>query len=298
MDKHQLQGHAAVLLANTIFGLGVPVTAVLLSKWVTPLGYMLTRCMGAALIFWIISLFLPKEKVKGRDLAVIISGGLLGVVVSQTLTAWALVYTTPVYFSLIATLTPVATMALSALLLHEGINSKGMAGLLLGIAGAVLMVVVNGQSGTGKNDLLGIFLALLSLLTWVIYLIITRKVSGHYSSVTQMKWVFLASSVVLLPFTLPEFGQQRLYSSAWQWSGVAEMAFIVVFATVAGYFALPFAMRYLSATTVSIYTNLQPVVASVVAICIGQDALTWDKPVSGLLVLMSAWIVTQNVVKR
>ena len=76
------------------------------------------------------------------------------------------------------------------------------------------------------------------------------------------------------------------------------MAFIVVFATVAGYFALPFAMRYLSATTVSIYTNLQPVVASVVAINIGQDALTWDKPVSGLLVLMSAWIVTQNVVKR
>lgn len=298
MDKHILQGHAAVFLANTIFGLGVPVTALLLAQWVTPMGYMLTRCVGAAIIFWIISLFTPKEKVAGRDLVVIIVGGLLGFVISQTLTAWALVYTTPVYYSLIATLTPVATMALSAMVLHEEINGRGMAGLLLGIAGAILLVVKNATSGTGKNDLFGIVLTLLSLLTWVIYLIVTRKVSTRYSAVTQMKWVFLASSVAVLPFAFPELGQQKLYSSACEWTGIAEMVFIVVFATVAGYFAIPFAMRYLSATTVSIYTNLQPVVASVIAICIGQDTLTWDKPVSGILVLLSAWIVTQNVVKR
>ena len=141
MDKHILQGHAAVFLANTIFGLGVPVTALLLAQWVTPMGYMLTRCVGAAIIFWIISLFTPKEKVAGRDLVVIIVGGLLGFVISQTLTAWALVYTTPVYYSLIATLTPVATMALSAMVLHEDINGRGMAGLLLGIAGAILLVL-------------------------------------------------------------------------------------------------------------------------------------------------------------
>ena len=42
----------------------------------------------------------------------------------------------------------------------------------------------------------------------------------------------------------------------------------------------------------SVYTNLQPVVASVVAFAIGQDVLTWDKPVAGVLVLLSAYIVT------
>ena len=70
------------------------------------------------------------------------------------------------------------------------------------------------------------------------------------------------------------------------------MAFIVLMATVLGYFLIPFAMRWLSATTVSIYTNLQPMVASFVAIIIGQDRLTWDKPVAALLVLLSAYIVT------
>ena len=253
---------------------------------------MFMRCLGAAAIFWAISLFLPKETVQHKDLLIIMLGGLLGFVISQTLTAWALVYTTPVYFSLIATLTPVATMLMAALFLKERMNGTKIFGVLIGIVGALLMVLMSWKSGSGKNDLLGITLTILSLMTWVVYLLITRNVSQKYTAVTQMKWIFLISTLAVLPFAAPEFDQQRLWSSQWAWSGVMEMTFIVVFATVIGYFAIPYAMRYLQATTVSIYTNLQPVVASFVAIYIGQDILTWDKPVAGILVLLSAYIIT------
>ena len=286
MQNHRLQAHTAVLLANIIFGLGVPVTKLLLDQWVSPMAYMATRCLGAAAIFWLISLFLPCEKVAPRDLTVIILGGLLGIVVSQTLTAWALTFTTPVYFSLIATLTPVATMLCAALFIGEKISVRGIAGVALGVAGAMLMVFVGWQGGSGKNDILGIVLTLLSMLTWAVYLIITRKVSARYTAVTQMKWVFLASAIMVLPFSLTDLQSAPLYSAATQWSGLAEMAFIVVF-------AIPFAMRYLKATTVSVYTNLQPIVASLVAIALSQDVLTWDKPVALVLVLLSAWLVTK-----
>lgn len=296
-NKNKIQAHSAVILANVIFGLGVPVTKLLLDEWVSPMGYMFTRCLGAAVIFWLISLFMPKEHVERKDLLIIMLGGLLGFVVSQTLTAWALVYTTPVYFSLIATLTPVATMLMAAVFLKETLNGKKTIGVLIGIAGALLMVFMGWQSGSGTNDVLGIFLTILSLLTWVIYLLITRNVSQKYSAVTQMKWIFLISTLAVLPFAAPEWGQQKLFSAAWAWTGVAEMAFIVLFATVMGYFAIPFAMHYLPATTVSIYTNLQPVVASLVAIYIGQDVLTWDKPVAGILVLLSAYIITRKNVE-
>ena len=293
MQNHRLQAHTAVLLANIIFGLGVPVTKLLLDLWVSPMAYMATRCLGAAAIFWLISLFLPREQVAPRDLTVIILGGLLGIVVSQTLTAWALTFTTPVYFSLIATLTPVATMLCAALFIGEKISVRGIAGVALGVAGAMLMVFIGWQGGSGKNDILGIALTLLSMLTWAVYLIITRKVSARYTAVTQMKWVFLASAIAVLPFSVTDLQSATLYSAATQWSGLAEMAFIVVFATVAGYFAIPFAMRYLKATTVSVYTNLQPIVASQVAIALSQDVLTWDKPVALVLVLLSAWLVTK-----
>lgn len=294
MDKHKIEGHSAVLLANVIFGLGVPVTKLLLDEWVSPMAYMATRCMGAAAIFWLISLFMPRERVERRDLLVIMGGGLLGFVVSQTLTAWALHFTTPVYFSIIATLTPVATMVCAALLIGERLSLRGALGVAIGVVGALLMVMVGWQVGSGMNDLLGIGLAVLSLLTWAVYLIITRKVSVKYTAVTQMKWVFLVSTLAVLPFSWTDLQASRLYSSQWAWSGVAEMAFIVVFATVAGFFAIPFALRYLKTTTVSVYINLQPIVASFVAIAIGQDLLSWDKPVSLALVLLSAWIVTNS----
>ena len=293
MENSKIQAHGAILLANTIFGLGVPVTKLLLEDWVSPMTYMATRSLGAAVIFWLIAAFMKSEKVERRDLMVIMLGGLMGFVVSQTLTAEALNYTSPVYFSLIATLTPVAVMLMAALFIGERITGLKFLGVLLGIAGAVLMVVMGQTSGSGSNDLLGITLAILSVLTWAIYMIITRKVAQKYSPVTQMKYVFLISAIVTVPLAWPELSEQRLYSAAtFGWDGALEMAFIVLLATVLGYFLIPYAMKYLSATTVSIYTNLQPMVASFVAIAIGQDRLTWDKPVAAILVLLSAYIVT------
>lgn len=294
MNHQQKMSHLVVFSANTIFGLGIPITALLLENWIGPMAYMFTRCFGAALIFWLVSFFYPREKMPLRDLAIIAVGGLLGIVVSQTLTAWALVYTTPVYFSLVATLTPMTTMLCAALFISERVSKKGILGILAGVAGAMLLVVMGWHNGTGKNDVLGISLTVLSMLTWAIYLIVTRKVSARYSAMTQMKWVFTVSALVLLPFSWSDMLHARLYSADWQWSGVAEMAFIVLFATVLGYFAIPFAMRHLKVATVSSYTNLQPIVASLVAIALGQDVLTWDKPVALLLVLLSAWLVTRE----
>ena len=296
MNK-KLQAHSAIFLANTIFGLGVPVTKLLLDKWVTPMGYMATRSLGACIVFWIIAAFMPEEKVERRDKIILLVGGLLGFVVSQTLTAWSLDYTSPIYFSLIATLTPVAVMVCAAFTIGEKITSMKAFGVMLGIAGAVLMVFMSYKVGSGKNDFIGIILAILSVLTWAVYLIITRNVAAKYTPVTQMKYVFLISSVVTVPIVITELPFNALYSYAWGWDGVLEMAFIVLCATALGYFFIPFAMKYLQATTVSIYTNLQPVVAAFVAILLGQDVLTWDKPVAGILVLLSAYIVTVYTAK-
>jgi drug/metabolite transporter (DMT)-like permease len=182
-------------------------------------------------------------------------------------------------------------MLVAALFIGERITPIKFLGVLLGIVGALVMVFMSQTLGSGSNDLLGISLAVLSVLTWALYLIMTRHVAEKYTPVTQMKYVFLISAIVTLPIALPELPQCALYTSAVAWDGIAEMLFIVVGATALGYFLIPFAMRYLQATTVSIYTNLQPVIASFVAIMIGQDLLTWDKLLAAVLVLLSAYIV-------
>ncbi len=304
MENGKVKGHAAVLVANVIFGLAVPMSSFLLvpatgvdgKAWLGPLGYIATRCFFAAIIFWIIQCFMPREHVERRDLWVIILGGVMGFAVSQTFTAWSLYYANPVYFSFVGALCPIAVMLGSWMVLGERINGVKTLGVVIGIAGALLMVYMSatGSSADGINNLLGLGFALLSLLTWVIYLIITRKVSQRYSSVTQMKWTFLASAVIMVPLTLCTEGldAQALYSSACTWQAAGATAFVVLLATVLGYFMIPYALQRINATTVSTYTNLQPVVASIVAFALGQAAFTWDKPVAGVLVLLSAYIVT------
>ena len=76
--------------------------------------------------------------------------------------------------------------------------------------------------------------------------------------------------------------------------GLLEIGFIIVFCTIAAYTLIPLGMRSVSATVVSIYMNLQPIVASATAILIGMDVFTWDKPLALLLVLLGAFVVTTD----
>jgi len=294
MDSNNVKGHAAVLMANVVFGLNVPVTKALLNHWMTPLGYMGTRSLFAMLLFWIIQCFTPKEHVEKKDLLLIAVGGMMGFIISQYLTAVSLGYTSPVYFSLITALSPIVVMLLAAIFLKEQITKYKMLGIILGITGVVLMIAMGKSATAGSNDLLGIILAIFSIVAYSVYLIIMRSVSQKYSAVTQMKWMFLFTAIILVPLGVNDYSHQTIYSSAWNLDGALELAFVLVFATSTGYFLMPFGMKYLRATTVSVYMNLQPVVASLVAIFIGQDAFSWDKPIAAILVLLGAYIVTAS----
>ena len=298
MEKSKIQGHGAVLIANVIFGLSIPITSDLLANYFTPNANLLFRSVGAAILFWIIAAFMPQEKVEPKDWWVMVAGGLMGGAISQLCAAWSLKFTNPVYYAFMATLTPIAVMLMAALLIKEKMNALKAVGVIVGITGALIMVFSSWQSGNGSNDLLGIFFALMALLTWALYLIITHKVSAKYSSLTQMKWMWLVSAIFMLPVSWSECPSQQLWSSPSMATGIVEMVFIIVLATVVGFFLIPYAMKRLQATTVSVYTNLQPVVASVVAFAVGQATLTWDKPIAGILVLMSAYLVTVAATKQ
>ena len=297
MNANKLKGHAAVLTANIIFGLNIPVTKFLLSGWMSPLGYMLSRTAVAALCFWASSLFAEKEKVSVRDLLLIALGGFMGFIVSQYLTAVSLQYTTPVHFSLIVALSPVVVMLLAALFLREPISRQKVAGVALGIAGALLLVVRSMGTESGENDLAGMLLAVLSITGYGVYLIIMRSIAQKYTVITQMKWLFLFTALMMLPFGARDFVSQAVFSADSTWQAVAGLAFVIIFPTMLGYVLTPYGLKHLRATTVSIYMNLQPIVAYVVAIFVGQDTFSWDKPIAAALVIAGAYVVTTSRAK-
>lgn len=292
--QEKYKGHIAILTANVIFGLHIPVSKALLAGWMSPLAYMLVRILFATIVFWVVSFFQPKEKVAPKDLLLIAVGGLFGFTIAQYTFALALNYTSPVTVSLIIALSPVVVMLLAALFLKEKITRNKVIGVSLAIAGAALLILCTGNGSGASNNLLGIGILLFNITCYSIYLIITRKVSARYSGTTLMKWMFLTNLIVVLPFGYRELFVQPVFTTAGLHTGWWLLAYVLLMSTIVGYFLMPVGLKRLKATTVSIYMNLQPVVASIVALIIGQDTFSWDKPVAAVLVIAGVYFVTRN----
>jgi len=295
-EKHK--GLFAAMSANVIFGLNIPVTKSLVAHWMTPLGYTMTRMFFGTVVFWFIGSFFKKEKVAGKDLLIIMIGGLIGYLGTQFLFSKSLEYTTPVIFALLIALTPVAALLLSAVFLKEVVSKRKITGLVLSISGAFLIILESRNGSMSSNNLLGIVLVLLCVFFYAGYLVITRNVSTKYSSVTVAKWMFLFSALALLPLDSSEIFNQRIYSPESTVHALSLLSFALLFSTTLAFFLMPFALQKLEASTVSIFMNCQPIVASIVAIGVGQDTMTWTKSIAAILVLTGVYRVSVNRTKN
>lgn len=295
MTKEKWHGHIAILTTNLIFGLNTPIAKTLVPEWISPYALTLLRMSFGALAFWLISLFFVSEKVSKKDLGILFFGALFGLVGAQLSFANALIYTSPVKISLIAAMTPVVVMLMAAAILKEPISLKKALGVFIGISGALLIIFhSNPSGGSGANDKIGILFCIINATTYAIYLVITRPISQRYSAITLMKWMFLFSALISLPFGFNDLTEAKIFTLETEMNVLFRISYIVIMATGVAYFLVPMALKRIRPTTVSMYNNIQPIVASIVAIMIGQDFLTWDKPAAAMLVFTGVYLVTQS----
>lgn len=283
-----------MLVVMTIFGLNIPINKYFYaSGLLTPMAMTLLRMGFAAVAFWLISIFLPKEKVEKKDMLILIVGGLCGMLINQTLFAVGLSQTSSVDASIITTSGPLFAMILAALILKEPITSKKVGGVLIGGAGAIFLVYSSNQVSTGGQGsaLIGDISVLSAQLFYSFYLVITRPLSVKYSPVTMMKWMFLVSALVDLPFGLKYVANAPLFHQA-EIMPYLLLSFTLIGATFITYLLIPLAQRRIRPTTISMYNNMQPLVASAVAISMGMDRFTIEKLIAGILIFSGVYLVT------
>lgn len=298
MTRYKWEGHLAILATNFIFGLNTPIAKTLVPAWISPTALTFLRMSFASLIFWGIASFFKSETVSRKDLIVIFFGALFGLVGAQLSFATALLYTSPVNISLIAAMTPVVVMLMAALWLKEPITWKKSMGVLLGVAGALLLIFQASPIGKAPHAMWGNLLSVVNIITYGLYLIITRTVSQRYTPLTLMKWMFLFSAFISLPLGAENLFQAKAFSATAPSDVLWRIAYVAVMATGIAYFLVPMALKRIRPTTVSMYNNAQPLIASTVAILLGQDIFSWDKPIAALLVFSGVYLVTQSKSKE
>ena len=293
--QRTISGHLACFAAYAIFGINIIVCKDLTGgHLISPIAIFTLRSLGAGLIFWLLSLFMPAEKVGKQDYLKIFAAAFLGYFLTQLSFLMAIPDVTPMHCSIISSMSPIYTMFIAAIALKEPLSWKKSGGVLLSLSGIIFLILNNAgaRSGASESTLMGLFMMFLNSFSFSLYLGIFKPVIQKYSVVTFMKWIFLFSSVMALPFSYGE-----IFSLSWTRIPAAQMwelGYLVVFATFISYFLIPYGQKRIRPTLVSMYSYIQPIIATVLSIIIGMDMLTWQKVLAAVMVFGGVIIVSRS----
>jgi drug/metabolite transporter (DMT)-like permease len=294
--QQKLTGHLATAGTYTIFGLNLVFCKdIANAEAVQPIVLFTLRAAGASILFWLLSAFLPKEKVERKDYAKIALASLTGLFVPQLTFLSAITMATPLDTGILGTLGPIFTMFFAFLFLKEPITLKKATGVALSFAG-VLFLIFNSvhADGVASTTPMGIALLLVNGITFSLYLGAFRPLISRYGVVTFMKWMFLFSSLMALPFSFGAFKASNL--AAVPMDVMGQIIYVVVCATFVAYFLIPIGQKRLRPVVVCMYTYVQPVIAMVIALAMGLDRLTTLKILATVLVFTGVGMV--NFVPR
>ncbi len=292
-----LKAHGAMLLAMVLFGLMATFSKdVLTHGGITGPQLVAFRICGAALLFWVGSLFIPQQHVERRDMIKIVGASFFGFVMAQGGYIVGLSFTSPINATIELTTMPIFTLILSALLLHERITPRRALGIIMGFTGAILLITRTTAGDGRAADFRGDLLILVSQVGYAFYLTYFSGVIRKYDAFTFNKWTFTFASLLILPFTLPHIMQIN-------WTGMSarttgEIVYIVAAATFFTFLLVVWAQRRLMPTTVSVYNYVQPFVTVVASMVMGLAAPQWMHAVAAALIFTGVWLVTREGVNR
>lgn len=294
MLNDKLKGHLAIGAAYTIFGLNLVFCKdIANSESISPYVLFTLRAIGASALFWLLSAFMPKERIEKGDYWKIAVASLVGLFIPQMTFLMAITMTSAIDTAIIGTLGPIFTMIFAFFFLKEPITGKKAGGVALSFAG-ILFLIFNSvhAGGAAVTSPLGVVLLLLNSISFSLYLGIFRPLISKYSVVTFMKWTFLFALIVSLPVSAKGLITTNFLAIPInvRW----EIGFLIFFATFVAYFLIPYSQKLIRPTLVSMYSYLQPIIAAIVSIWTGIDTLNWQKILSAILIVGGVILVSKS----
>ena len=285
-------GNLACFIAYLIFGFNIIFCKNIADcGLVSPMSLYLMRALGALALFWLISLFTPRESIELRDMWKVAVASLLGLFLTQLTFLKAVTLTTALDISILSLLSPIMALLVAVAFRREKITVGGVVGLAISFFGVLFLVLntVSIRSGAAHTSLGGIVLMLVNTLSFASYIVLFKRTIKKYSVVTFMKWMFLFSTLYALPFGLK--GLFEVDYAALTPSIVWQILFVVVCSTFISYFLIPIGQKRLHPVLLCMYTYVQPIVAMAISLAAGMDTMTWGKALATVLVFAGVSLV-------
>jgi len=283
----------AATAASAIYGANHTIAKGLMPEVIGPFGFIVLRVCGAALLFWLISLFFPTERVERRDWLRMVACAIFGMVINMNMFFKGLQLSTPINSSVVITLAPVLLLILSAIFLKERITWLKSIGITIGLGGALALILFGVKTQPNAPNIpLGNTLFIINAFSYSFYLILVKPLVAKYSSITLMKYFFLFAAIINLPIGINQFTQV-------DWAGldldaIWKLSFVVIGTTFLTYLFNIYALKQLSPSTIGAFIYLQPVLAATFAILAGADRLTPVRLLAAALIFTGVFLSTRK----
>lgn len=289
MSKRNLALIAATIV-SIIYGVTFTIAKDVMPKHIDAFGFIFLRVGGSMLLFWMATLFVKTEKIEKADFPRIIAASFFGIAFNMLTFFKGLSYTSPIMGAVLMVTTPMIVLVLSAILIKERMENLKIIGILLGLAGTVTLILYGKSMVNAPNATLGNILVFVNAVSYGFYLIIVKKLMDKYKALSFVKWIYFFGFLMVIPFGWGEF--QAVEWATVPTSAFLKIGFVVVFSTFLTYLLNLLSMKELKPTTVAVFIYLQPLFASIFAIGLGKDELSWVKIGSAMLIFVGVYLVT------
>lgn len=229
------------------------------------------------------------QRLTRRDWAVVVLLGVIGQFLYQILFIEGLERTSVMNASIIIACTPAAVSIASAAVGHERLPLGHWLGTALSFVGVTL--IVRGGAATGASSPTGDLMMMACVLCWTVYTVAGRPLLARYSPLVITGLSMSIGTAIFLPFAVGDFARTP-------WSDVRTVAWVcVVFSSLLAlnfsYTAWYLGVRQLGSSRTSIYSNVVPVAALVVAMAWLGERLAGMRLLGAVLVasgvLLTRW---------
>lgn len=258
----------------------------------SPKAIIFIRVFVSMLMFWGFHALFVKEKVERKDLLRLAFIAVWGIALNQIMFFEGLNLTTPINAAIIMTVNPVLVVVFSFFMINESISLKKIAGIVLGAAGAMVLILNLGSFSFSSATFTGNLFIFINASSFAVYLVLLKPLTGKYKVSTLSKWIFIFGFIYVAPICFKDLlnvNYSIIPFNIWM-----SLMYVIVFATFGGYMLYNFALTKISASTTSFFIYFQPLISTIVALVAGKDSLDSIKILSAMLIFSGVYFISQK----
>ncbi len=223
------------------------------------------------------------------DWGLLLLVGFLGVPINQYLYLYGMKFTTAANGALLYAATPSFVLLLSYFFLGEKITRKKTLGIALAFIGISIVVFEKGVSFSSEYTF-GNMMILVAVVAWAFFTILGKKLIVKYGALSTTTGMMVCGTGLFFPFGLYfSVGFPFSELNAGDWIGIIYLS---LGTSVLGYLLWYYALSRIETSKVAVFSNGQPIVATILSIAFLDYVITGDFVVGSVLTIVGV-ILTQ-----